>query len=196
MPEDFIKKYIKKSCDIKESLAGKSLQSIIETSERIFEIFERGNKLLLCGNGGSAADCQHFATELMVRLSSVSKRKEPLSAISLTTNTSLLTACSNDMGFDEVFARQVRGLGVKGDALFAISTSGNSPNVLRAAETAREMGIFTISLTGNKGGKLKGLTDLNINVEADYCPHIQESHICIMHILCELVEQLHLKAHT
>ena len=192
MSEDYIKEYIQKSCTIKQDLSRDSITSIIDASKKIFETFENGNKLLLCGNGGSAADCQHFATELMVRLSSTSRRTEPLSAVALTTNTSLLTACANDLGFEYIFSRQVRGIGVKGDALFAISTSGNSPNVLRAVQTAMDLGIYTISLTGNQGGKLKRLTNLNINVNADYCPHIQESHICIIHILCELLENLYI----
>lgn len=145
-----------------------------------------GGKLLVCGNGGSAADAQHIASELTGRFI---KDRKPLAAISLTTDSSALTCIGNDYSFDEVFARQLRGLGRAGDVLFAISTSGNSPNVRRAAEDARAMGMQVVGLLGRDGGALKGLSDVPIVVPHDATARIQEAHILIIHTLCGLIEQ-------
>lgn len=145
-----------------------------------------GGKLLVCGNGGSAADAQHIASELTGRFI---KDRKPLAAISLTTDSSALTCIGNDYSFDEVFARQLRGLGRAGDVLFAISTSGNSPNVRRAAEDARSMGMQVVGLLGRDGGTLKGLSDVPIVVPHDATARIQEAHILIIHTLCGLIEQ-------
>lgn len=145
-----------------------------------------GGKVLLCGNGGSAADAQHIAGELVGRFL---RERRPLPALALNANTSVLTALGNDYGFEEVFARQVAALGRPGDVLVAISTSGNSSNVLRAAAVAREMGLKVIGLTGAGGGKLRELCDLCLCVPSTSTPRIQEMHILIGHIICQLVEE-------
>ena len=152
------------------------------------DAFKKEHKVLLCGNGGSAADSQHIATELMVRLSHDINRPA-LPAIALTTDSSNLTAGGNDIGFDNVFARSVEGLGSKGDVLLAISTSGNSENIVRAVNKAREKGIQTIGLLGGSGGKLKALVDLPIVIPSANVQRIQEGHITVAHIICELVEE-------
>ena len=147
----------------------------------------RGRKLLLFGNGGSAADAQHLAAELVGRFQ---RERRPLPAIALTTDTSALTAIANDYGYDQVFARQVRALGARGDVALAISTSGRSPSVLHAVEACRALGIETIGLTGGDGGTLAGLVDLCLRVSAStHAARIQETHILIGHVLCELVDR-------
>jgi len=145
-----------------------------------------GKKLMLCGNGGSAADSQHLAAELTGRFV---KDRRPLAAMALTTDSSALTCIANDYDFDEVFSRQLAGLGRPGDCLLAISTSGNSSNVLRAVETARRMRIATVALTGRGGGRLRDLCDTAIVVPSAITARIQEAHIFVGHVLCALVEQ-------
>jgi D-sedoheptulose 7-phosphate isomerase len=146
-----------------------------------------GHKLLLFGNGGSAADAQHLAAEFVGRFM---RERRALPAVALTTDTSALTAIANDYGYDEVFARQVRALGARGDVALAISTSGKSPSVLRAVEACREIGITTIGLTGGDGGALAGAVDVSLRVSASrLSPRIQETHILIGHVLCELVDR-------
>jgi D-sedoheptulose 7-phosphate isomerase len=168
---------------IKDQLMGEILKAV----DFLAGSFKAGNKLLLCGNGGSAADCQHIATELMIRLSHHIKRPA-LPAIALTTDTSNLTAGGNDIGFENVFARNVEGLGNKGDILLAISTSGNSPNVIKATHAAHNKGMKVIGFLGGSGGKLKELVDLPIVIPSSNVQRIQEGHITIAHIICELVE--------
>jgi D-sedoheptulose 7-phosphate isomerase len=168
---------------IKENLQNE----IIDAVQILTDCFKKGNKLLLCGNGGSAADCQHIATELMIRLSHHIQRPA-LPAIALTTDTSNLTAGGNDFGFENVFARNVEGLGNKGDVLLAISTSGNSPNIIKAVEMAHKKGMKVIGFLGGNGGKLKDLADRPIVVPSSNVQRIQEGHITIAHIICELVE--------
>ncbi len=155
-------------------------------TDRIARSLSSGHKLLLCGNGGSAADSQHLAAEFTGRF--VNDRK-PLAAIALTTDTSALTCIGNDYGFDEVFSRQVMALGRPGDCLLAISTSGNSQNVIRAAEAARAAGLHTIGLLGRDGGKLLALCDVPIVVPSATTARIQEAHIFIGHALCAMVEE-------
>lgn len=145
-----------------------------------------GGKILFCGNGGSAADSQHLAAELTGRF--VNDRR-PLAAIALSTDTSALTCIGNDYSFDEIFARQVTGLGTYGDTLIGISTSGNSKNVIRAVEEARKIGIKTIGLLGRNGGKLRGICDQSIVVPHDVTARIQECHILIGHTFCGLIEE-------
>jgi D-sedoheptulose 7-phosphate isomerase len=146
-----------------------------------------GNRLLLFGNGGSAADAQHIAAEFVGRMM---RTRRALPAIALTTDTSALTAIANDCGFDEVFARQVEALGCAGDAALALSTSGNSPNVLRAVSACRALGIRTVGLTGGTGGALAAEVDVSLRVSASMLsPRIQETHILVGHVLCELVER-------
>jgi len=146
-----------------------------------------GHKLLLFGNGGSAADAQHLAAEFVGRFM---RERRALPAVALTTDTSALTAIANDYGYDEVFARQVRALGARGDVALAISTSGKSPSVLRAVDACRDIGITTIGLTGGDGGALAGAVDLSLRVSASrLSARIQETHILIGHVLCELVDR-------
>ncbi len=168
---------------IKEQLADEILKAV----DILVSAYKDGNKLLLCGNGGSAADCQHIATELMIRLSHHIQRPA-LPAIALTTDTSNLTAGGNDIGFENVFARNVEGLGNRGDVLLAISTSGNSPNVVKAVEMAHSKGMIVFGFLGGNGGKLKSVVDLPLVVPSSNTQRIQEGHITIAHIICELVE--------
>ena len=155
-------------------------------AERRKEALKAGNKVLFCGNGGSAADAQHLAAELIGRFQ---KERRSLASIALTTDTSILTAVANDYGYDEVFARQVEGLGRSGDVLIGISTSGNSANVVKAALKARDTGMHTIAFTGEGGGKLKDICDITFAVPSKVTARIQEMHIMVGHIICELVEE-------
>jgi len=152
----------------------------------LVEAIKGGGKVMFCGNGGSAADSQHLAAELSGRFL---KDRAPLAALALTVDTSALTAIGNDYSFAEVFARQLKGLGRKGDALVAISTSGNSANVLEAAKAARALGVKVVAFTGAAGGKLAALADIAIKVPADRTDHIQEMHIAVGHLLCGMVEE-------
>jgi D-sedoheptulose 7-phosphate isomerase len=160
---------------------------VIESAgELLVDTLKQGGKILLCGNGGSAADCQHIAAEFVVRYE---KHRRPLAAIALTTDTSILTAHSNDYHFDSVFARQVEALGTENDCLIAISTSGTSKNVLNAAETAIEKGMAVIGLTGCGGGMLAGIATMSVVVPEQITARIQEAHILIGHWWCGLVEE-------
>ena len=159
---------------------------IDQISRIMFDTLVAEKKIMFCGNGGSAADAQHLAAEFMGRF--LVDRK-PLPALSLTVDTSAITAIGNDYGFDKVFSRQLRGIGQSGDILVAISTSGNSVNVIDAIQSAREKDITTIGLTGNGGGQLADLCDVSIVVQAVQTNHIQEMHIVIGHLLCAIVEK-------
>jgi D-sedoheptulose 7-phosphate isomerase len=160
---------------------------VIESAgELLIDTLKQGGKILLCGNGGSAADCQHIAAEFVVRYE---KHRQPLAAIALTTDTSILTAHSNDYHFDSVFARQVEALGTENDCLIAISTSGTSKNVLNAAEAAIDKGIAVIGLTGCGGGMLAGIATMTVVVPEQITARIQEAHILIGHWWCGLVEE-------
>lgn len=182
------------SAEVKRRMAEELPQSVIDASEAIVAALSSGGKVLLCGNGGSAADCQHIAGELVGRLVAGRERR-PLPAVALTTDTSCLTALSNDYGFEQVFSRQVEALGNKGDILIAISTSGNSENVILAVRKAKEMGVKTIGFLGGTGGKLRDLVDLPIVVPSGNSQRIQEGHITMGHVVCDVVEQM-LFAHT
>ena len=164
-----------------------SLDSVVSKASTLAaHSLQSGGKLMFCGNGGSAADCQHLAAELTGRFI---KDRRPLAAMALSTDTSAITCISNDYSFDEVFARQVQGLGRAGDVLLAISTSGNSRNVIRAVEEARAAGISVIGLLGREGGALSELCDVAIVVPSQVTARIQESHILIGHTLCGMIEQ-------
>ena len=175
------------SARTKQELSESGLDAIVQAARSIADGLRNGGKLLLCGNGGSAADCQHIAAELVSLLTQEFNRPG-LKAISLTTDTSMITAYANDFGFEGVFARQVEALGVPGDTLIGISTSGNSKNVVKAVETAKKMGINTIAMTGATGGVLANSVNILIAVPSKCTQHIQESHITIGHILCDLIE--------
>ncbi len=186
--EKFIADSLVESSNTKLLIKEKCLPEILSAVEILVAAFKSGNKLLLCGNGGSAADCQHIATELMIRLSHDIKRPA-LPAIALTTDTSNLTAGGNDIGFENIFARNVEGLGNENDVLLAISTSGNSTNVIKAVEKAKNKKMKVIGFLGGNGGNLKALVDLAIVVPSNNVQRIQEGHITIAHIILELVER-------
>lgn len=168
-------------------MAETCLESIHLAADRILRAFRAGGKVLLCGNGGSAADCQHMAAEFVSRLTKDFDRPG-LPAVALTTDSSFLTAFANDCGFEGVFARQVQALGKQEDVLIGISTSGNSLNVVRAVEVAKAASISTIALTGS-GGCLVKIADVTITVPSADTQYIQEAHLAVEHILCELVER-------
>lgn len=170
-----------------KSLVAATLSGEIEQAARVLlESLKKGNKMLVCGNGGSAADAQHFAAELMVRFES---ERNPLPAVALHCDSSNVTACGNDYGYDHVFERAVWGLGKSGDVLVAISTSGNSPNVMRAVDKANSLGLKIIGLLGKDGGKMKDMKmDVKIIVPSTNTARIQESHITIIHTLCTLID--------
>lgn len=183
----FINDSLNESSETKLKIKDQLTEDILKAVELLETSFKGGNKLLLCGNGGSAADCQHIATELMIRLSHHIQRPA-LPAIALTTDTSNLTAGGNDIGFENVFARNVEGLGNNDDVLLAISTSGNSSNVIKAVHAAHNKKMKVIGFLGGSGGKLKDLVDLPIVIPSSNVQRIQEGHITIAHIICELVE--------
>lgn len=174
------------SAEIKKKVATDCLESILEAIQLIIDTFRLGGKVLICGNGGSAADSQHMAGEFVCSLNKVLDRPS-LPALALTTDTSILTAHANDMGFEGIFKRQIQAFGKSGDLLIAISTSGGSPNVITAAKTAKLAKMHTIALTGSNG-RLQKMVDVAISVPSTNTQYIQESHIAIEHIICELVE--------
>lgn len=185
--EKFFSESLKESSEIKLKIEKECKSDTLKAVEVITKAYKNGKKMLLCGNGGSAADCQHIATEFMIRLNHHIQRPA-LPAIALTTDTSNLTAGGNDIGFENVFARNVEGLGAEGDILLAISTSGNSLNIIKAVEKAHEKKMFVVGLLGGSGGKLKDKVDLSIIVPSANTQRIQEGHITIAHIISELVE--------
>lgn len=156
-----------------------------EMALRCKEALQNGRKIMYCGNGGSAADSQHMAAEIVGRFQ---KERKGLASVALTTDTSIITAVGNDYGFDAIFSRQVEGIGQTGDILFAYSTSGNSENVIRAVEVAKEMGIHTFGFLGKDGGKLAKMCDLSFTVPHQTTARVQEIHLLAGHIICELVE--------
>ncbi|MFC1900282.1 SIS domain-containing protein [Chloroflexota bacterium] len=184
--KDKVIEWMEKSAAIKNLVAQNQADIIAEAAEMILKAYRAGKKVLLAGNGGSAADAQHIAAELVNRFL---KDRKALSAISLSTDTSILTAISNDYGFDGVFSRQIEALGDEGDVLLAITTSGASPNILKAIEEAHNRGMTVIVLTGEKGESLKSKAEIVIAVPSVETPKIQETHITIGHIICLLVEE-------
>jgi len=183
--ENIILKRFKESSEVKTRFLKENLPKLLELIKLIAHAFEAGNKIFFFGNGGSAADAQHLAAEFVNRYI---MDRPPLPAIALTTDTSILTSVSNDIAFKEIFAKQLRALGKEGDVAIGISTSGNSSNVVKAFEVAKEMGMKTVALTGNDGGILAKMADLSLIVSSTSTPRIQEAHILIGHILCEMVE--------
>jgi len=165
-----------------------TIELIEEIGVQLAKIIEKGGKILFCGNGGSAADSQHLAAELVVRLRS-SFNRPAIPAIALTVDTSILTAGGNDYGFDYVFSRQVEALGREKDALIAISTSGNSLNVIKAIEEAKKKNMFVVGFLGGNGGKIKDMCDISFVAPSNKTARIQETHILVGHILCEIIEE-------
>jgi D-sedoheptulose 7-phosphate isomerase len=182
-------KMIKRELEAHKKTIEKTIETMIpqieEASNIVIETLKNGNKILLCGNGGSAADAQHIATELTGRYKI---ERKGLAGIALTTDTSALTAIANDYGYDRVFDRQVEALAREGDLVIGISTSGNSANIISAFRVARELGCRTIGLTGRDGGAISGVCDLNLIVPSDDTPRIQEIHILIGHTICQAVD--------
>lgn len=185
--QNIIEEILQESISVKEQFILDYKDDLISLAEKIVSSFTSDRKLLLCGNGGSAADAQHIAAEFVNRFE---MERPPLPAIALTTDTSIITCIGNDYSFDDIFTKQVKALGLEGDVLLAISTSGNSPNVLSAVETAREMDIYVAGLTGGSGGKLKDICDMCMIAGSDKAARIQESHILAGHIICKLVDEM------
>jgi D-sedoheptulose 7-phosphate isomerase len=183
-----IKKIIQESIAVKTSLLHDDvlIQTVETISQAVVNAFKADHKVWFCGNGGSAADAQHLAAELSGRFY---YDRDPLFAEALHVNTSYITAVGNDYGYDEVYARLVRAKGRKGDILFCISTSGNSPNILKAIEVAKSRDIIVVGMTGKTGGKMGAMCDFLLNVPSKDTPRIQESHILLGHIICQLVEE-------
>ncbi len=183
-----IKNIIQHSIDVKSKVLEDEvlISTIGEIVSLIVTAFRNGNKVLFCGNGGSAADAQHLAAEFSGRFYT---DREALPAEALHTNTSYLTAVANDYSYDVVYSRLIKGIGKKGDVLIGLSTSGNSTNIIKAFETAKEKGMTTIGFTGSTGGLMKNCSDFLINVPSNDTPRIQESHILLGHIVCQLVEE-------
>lgn len=180
-----IAREIQESISVKVELGRAAAQQIAEAATAIVASLRAGGKLIVFGNGGSASDAQHVVAELVGRYA---VKRQALAAIALTTNSSSLTAIANDFGFEEIFARQLEALAKPQDVVLAISTSGNSPNILRALETAKALGPKKIGLTGNDGGKLRDLVDICVIVPSSSTPRIQEAHSLVIHILCGIVE--------
>jgi len=185
--DNIIAKALKEGLRVKEDFIKKNTSKLIHLAEHISKTFKNDRKLMICGNGGSAADAQHLAAEFVNRFQ---LERPPLPALALTTDTSIITSVANDYRYEEVFSKQIKALGVKGDILLAISTSGRSGNILTAIITAKEKGLYTVGLIGGDGGEMLKLVDLALVVESDQTPRVQEAHILAGHIICELVDYI------
>ncbi len=189
-PREYILSTYEESLAAKKAFVDQNIDQIVKVCELISSRIKSGGKLMICGNGGSAADAQHMAAEMVGRML---VERSPLPALALTTDTSNITAIANDYSYDAIFEKQVQGLGNKADVLLAISTSGNSKNVIKAVEAAKAKGIATISVTGGSGGALKSLCDLNLNVElGKNSSRIQETHIFIFHSIVDVMDRFFL----
>ncbi len=186
-PAEEIRRQLEESARVKQSFSSELIGRIAQFAEKSAAALRAGGKIVFFGNGGSAADALHLAAELVVRLRT---ERPGLAALALTTNPSVLTAAGNDYGFERIFSRQIESLVTKQDILVALSTSGNSPNVVRGAEAGRARGAFLVAFTGETGGQLASKVDLLLNVPSNDAQRIQESHITIGHIACSLIEQL------
>jgi D-sedoheptulose 7-phosphate isomerase len=184
---------IRECIDVNSRLARDASEEIARAADLILVRLQAGGKLIAFGNGGSAADAQHLAADFVGRYRA---ERQAFAAISLTTDTSALTAIGNDFGFEAIFSRQLEAVGKPGDVALAISTSGNSPNVLRALESARKLGMATIGLSGKTGGKMRALVDICLCAPSEMTPRIQETHILIIHILSGIVENAFVAAHA
>jgi len=184
--QDILRQSLENSIKAKEDFVSSQEQNLLLLVDLLVASFKGGGKLLIFGNGGSAADAQHLAAEFVNRF--LIDRK-PLPALALTTDSSILTSIGNDFSYDDIFSKQIHALGKKEDVALGISTSGNSPNVVNAIKAAREIGMHTAVLTGGNGGKLASEAELVLNVPSDKTPHIQETHIWIEHMLCWLVDE-------
>ena len=185
--KDIIIKGFKESANLKTIFIAENVDKLISVIEITAGAIQQGNKVILFGNGGSAADAQHIAAEFVNRFLI---ERPPLPALALTTDTSIITSIGNDMDFSEIFAKQIRALGKMDDVAMGLSTSGNSINVVKALQVANEMGIKTVGITGKDGGKISGAVDYLLNVDSYSTPRIQEVHITIGHMICEMVDLL------
>lgn len=183
--EDIIIRTFKESSHVNEVFVNENLVRIVRIVEAITEALKGEKKLLIFGNGGSAADAQHLAAEFINRFTI---ERPPLPAIALCTDTSVLTSIANDYDFSDVFAKQIRAIGHEGDIAWGISTSGSSPNVVKALEVAKKRGMITIALTGRDGGKMAAIADHHLNVSSNSVPRIQEVHITVGHVICEMID--------
>lgn len=186
LPAGEIRRQLEALSDLARAVAGEMSDGVAALADRVEGTLRGGGKILFCGNGGSAADAQHLAAEYVVRFS---RERAPLAALALTTDTSVLTASGNDFGFESVFERQVRALGRPGDLLVLHSTSGESENLLRAADAARALGIATAALLAKGGGRLKDRVDLPLVVPTDVTARAQEVHLALGHVVCDLVDR-------
>ncbi|MBW2066142.1 MAG: D-sedoheptulose 7-phosphate isomerase [Deltaproteobacteria bacterium] len=185
--ERIIRRALRESLEAKEAFVHENISKLIMFSQKIASALTNDRKLMLCGNGGSASDAQHIAAEFVNRFI---LERPPLPAIALTTDTSVITSIGNDYSFDEIFAKQVKALGLEGDVLLAISTSGNSSNVIEAIKAAKKLDIYTGALTGGSGGEAARTADIAMIVKSGSTPRIQEAHILAGHIICELVDYI------
>ena len=183
--KDFVLKAFAESTAVKQQFAREQAERIVQVAKLMATAFREGQKVLLFGNGGSATDAAHIAAEFVGRYN---RERAPLPAMAFATDVAAITCIANDYGYDELFARQIRAHGRKGDIAVAISTSGNSPNVLKGVDTAKACGLTTIGWTGGSGGKLAGLVDFSFVVPSTVTARIQECHITMGHVLCELIE--------
>ena len=184
--KDFVLSAFQDSANVKQQFVRDHADRIVEVAKLLVRVFREGRKVLLFGNGGSATDAAHIAAEFVGRYK---RERHPLPAIALATDIAVITCIANDYGYDELFARQVRAHGQKGDVAIAISTSGNSANVLKGVETAKACGLTTVAWTGGTGGKLAAMVDFSFVVPSESTARIQESHITLGHVLCELTEE-------
>lgn len=183
--QEYIVKIFKDSCHSKEVFINDNLSRMLSLIEAITSALKAGNKILIFGNGGSAADAQHLAAEFVNRFLI---ERPPLPAIALTTDSSVITSIGNDYNFADIFSKQIRAIGQAGDVAWGISTSGNSPNVLRGLETAKKIGMVTVAFTGKDGGEIAKMVDHSLNVASGNTPRIQEVHITAGHAVCEMVD--------
>ena len=185
--EKIIEKALRDSLKIKEDFVRENMANLIFFAEKVAQTFTSDRKLMICGNGGSAADAQHMAAEFVNRFMI---ERPPLPAIALTTDSSVITSIGNDYSFDDIFSKQIKAIGMEGDLLLAISTSGNSANVLSAIKTARSQGLYTVGLTGGDGGRIRSLADLTLVAKSNTTARAQETHIFAIHIICQLVDHI------
>jgi len=183
--EDIILRTFKESCHLKEVFVNENVIRIVKIVDVITDALKEGKKILLFGNGGSAADAQHLAAEFINRFII---ERPPLPAIALSADTSVITSISNDYDYSDVFAKQIRALGHPGDVAWGITTSGSSPNVIRAFEAAKKLGMITVALTGKDGGSAEKVADYILNVSSNSVPRIQEVHITVGHVICQMID--------
>ncbi|MCC5814947.1 MAG: D-sedoheptulose 7-phosphate isomerase [Leptospira sp.] len=186
--KEIIETQFRDSIETKQKFIESSMDSIQKAADLLVDCLKSGNKILFCGNGGSSCDAAHIAAELVVRYKSGNERRA-LPAMALGTDHAILTACSNDYGYEDIFSRQVEAFGNAGDVLVGITTSGNSPNVIKAVGVAKEKGLKVLGLLGGNGGKLKGSCDVEVIVPSPVTARIQESHILVGHIFCSIIEK-------